>query len=304
MLVAPPLPHAILDLPMADGARIMLRRHGNLSGAARLFISHGNGFAADGYLPFWEPLQRDFELVVFDFRNHGRNLPSDPAHHSYAQMARDLDQVLDGVDRAWGRRRNVGVFHSMSARTAMKHAIEIGWRWDALVLFDPPNFPPAGHALYETMRDFEDKLASWARNRRARFNDPAELAAEYRAGRGTANWVEGEHELMARSVLRREVAGGWVLACAPALEAAIYLEARTLALWPRGNRFAGPVKLIGADPAHRYGPPTGRVNEAYARESGVDYVAVLDTSHMLQIERPDICREAFLAFLAANGMAP
>ncbi len=109
---------------------------------------------------------------------------------------------------------------------------------------------------------------------------------------------------MARSVLRRDDAGDYVLACAPALEAAIYREARTLHLWPRGDRFAGPVKIFGADPAYPYGPPTGRVNQAYARENGVDYVAVLGTSHMLQIERPDICREALLAFLAAHGMAP
>jgi len=303
MAFVPPLPHAIVDLPMADGSLIRVRRHGNLAGH-RLLVSHGNGFAADAYLPFWAPLLRDWEVVVFDCRNHGQNLPSDPAHHTYAQMTRDLDCVLDGVALAWGSRKSAGAFHSMSARVAMKHAIEIGWRWDALALFDPPNFPPAGHALYDTMRDFEDKLAGWARNRRARFADPAELAAEYRDARGTANWVEGEHELMARSVSRRDDDGGYVLACAPALEAAIYLEARTLDLWPRGDRFAGPVKLIGADPACPYGPPTGRVNQAYAGENGVDYVAVLGARHMLQIERPDICREALLAFLAANGMAP
>ncbi len=304
MPVVPPLPHAILDLPMADGARIMLRRHGNLSGSARLFISHGNGFAADGYFPFWGPLQRDFELVVFDFRNHGRNLPSDPAHHSYGQMARDLDRVLDGVDRAWGRRRNVGVFHSMSARTAMKHAIEIGWRWHALALFDPPNFPPPGHALFEPMLKFEDRLAAWARGRRARYTDPAALAQEYRDSRAAANWVEGAHELMATAQLRRDDAGGgFVLACAPELEARIYEEARTLNLWPRGDAFAGPVKLFGADPASTYGPPTGRVNLALATENGIDYVAIPDTGHLLQIERPDACREALLTFLAAHGIA-
>ena len=304
MPFALPLPHAILDLPMADGARIMARRHGNLSSATRLLVSHGNGFAADGYLPFWGPLQRDFELVVFDFRNHGRNLPSDPTHHHYAQMARDLDRVLDGVDRAWGSRTSVGVFHSMSARAAMKHAIEIGWRWHALALFDPPNFPPEGHALYEPMLKFEGRLGAWARGRRQRFGDPAELAQEYRGSRAAAHWVEGAHELMARAQLRRdERGGGFVLACAPELEAKIYEEARTLDLWPRGEAFAGPVKLFGADPAHPHGPPTGRANQALAAENGIAYAAIPDTGHLLQIERPDACREALLAFLAAHGIA-
>jgi pimeloyl-ACP methyl ester carboxylesterase len=295
-----PLPHAIMDLPLEDGSRIRLRRHGNLAGP-RILVSHGNGFAADAYVPFWGPLQRDFELVVFDFRNHGQNLPSEPARHTYAQMARDLERVLDGVERAWGKRVSIGAFHSMSARTAMKHAIEIGWRWDALALFDPPSFPPVGHATYEIMLKFETRLASYARGRRARFADPAELAAEYRASRATAKWIEGAHELMARAVLRRD-GDGWVLSCAPELEARIYEEATTLHLWPRGDQFAGPLKLIIADPELRQGPPTGAANQALARENGIDFVAVQDTGHMLQIERPDICREALLAFIAGHGI--
>ena len=44
----------------------------------------------------------------------------------------------------------------------MKHAIEIGWRWDALVLFDPPDVPPHGHPLYAAMEVFENKLTEWA----------------------------------------------------------------------------------------------------------------------------------------------
>ena len=57
----------------------------------------------------------------------------------------------------------------MSARTAMKHAIEIGWRWDALMLFDPPNVPPVDHPHYEAMRVFENKLTDWARGPAAAF---------------------------------------------------------------------------------------------------------------------------------------
>ena len=303
MSFALPVPHAIMDLPMADGAPIRLRRHGNLAGA-RLYISHGNGFAADAYFPFWGPLQRAFDLVVFDCRNHGQNPPSDPAHHDYAHMAGDLERVLDGAERAWGKRTSIGVFHSMSGRAAMKHAIEIGWRWDALALFDPPNFPPAGHRLYDPMLKFERRLAEWARGRRARYDDPAQLEQEFLASRAAANWVEGALALIARAVLRRDAAaGGWVLSCAPALEARIYDEAVTLDLWPKAADFAGPTKLFGADPALAHGPPTAAANQALAQENGIDYAAIAGTGHLLQIERPDACRAALLAFLAANRIA-
>ena len=153
-----PTPHLAFDVPLADGAAIRVRQHGNRAARVRLFLSHGNGFAADGYLPFWSRLLDDFELLVFDFRNHGHNAPSDPAHHTYAQMARDLERVHQDATARLGRKTHVGAFHSMSGRAAMKHAIEIGWRWDALVLFDPPNMPPADHPAYPPMAAFEHTL--------------------------------------------------------------------------------------------------------------------------------------------------
>ena len=50
-----PEPRLAFDLTMADGAVIRVRRHGNPDGP-RLVLSHGNGFAIDGYLPFWSEL--------------------------------------------------------------------------------------------------------------------------------------------------------------------------------------------------------------------------------------------------------
>jgi pimeloyl-ACP methyl ester carboxylesterase len=297
-----PAPHAVFALDMDDSSQIKVRRHGNKDGV-RLFICHGNGFAVDAYYPFWGPLLRDFEIVLFDARNHGQNMPSDPAHHHYAQMARDIDRVIDGVDAALGRRTSVGIFHSMSARAAMKHAVEIGWRWDAMVLFDPPNVPPPGHRLHEPMVKFENRLASWARGRRMRFADPSELTQEYLSSRATANWVDGTHELMARSVMRRsDGSDGWVLACTPELEASIYAQAMALNLWPHNSAFGGPVKLVGADPAIAGGPPTGLANQALAAENGYDYAAVAGSGHLLQIEKPAACVDALISFLTARGL--
>ncbi len=104
---------------------------------------------------------------------------------------RDLERVLQAVDARLGKKPTVGVFHSMSGRAAMKHAIEIGWRWDALMLFDPPNVPPPSHPKYELMRVFENRLTEWALGRRRRFASVDELASEYLASRATKGWVRG-----------------------------------------------------------------------------------------------------------------
>ena len=87
-----PAAHHSFDVALEDGAAIRVRRHGNPDGA-RLTVTHGNGFAADAYLPFWQQLAARHDLLVFDFRNHGQNIPVEPSNHNYAQLSRDLERV-------------------------------------------------------------------------------------------------------------------------------------------------------------------------------------------------------------------
>ena len=90
----------------------------------------------------------------------------------------------------------------------MKHAIEIGWRWDALMLFDPPDVPPKDHPLYPAMEVFENRLTEWAKGRRRRFASVEELTEEYKQSRATGRWVDGraraDGALGAAQVARRQ----------------------------------------------------------------------------------------------------
>jgi len=298
-----PAPTATFDVDLDDGAQIRMRRHGNPDGV-RLLITHGNGFAADAYFPYWQHLLKQFDLLVYDFRNHGQNIPVEPSNHNYAQLTRDLERIIQGVKAKLGEKPTVGIFHSMSSRTAMKHAIEVAWRWDAFILFDPPNVPPPGHATYEKMRIFEDRMTEWALGRRHRFPSIDDMTKEYLDLRSTQNWVPGVHELMARSVLRKSPDGdGYVLVCAPENEANIYREAMILDLWPDASVFGGPVKLVGADPNRKGAPATAFANQALGIEGHYDFSIVEGAGHMLQIEKPDECVRLTLEFLAKHGLA-
>ncbi len=297
-----PAPSLTFDVALADGAKIRMRRHGNPQGT-RLLLSHGNGFAADAYYPYWQNLLGQFDLLVFDFRNHGQNEPVVPSHHTYEQLTRDLERVLQEVKSRLGAKPTAGIFHSMSGRTAMKHAIEVAWRWDALILFDPPNVPPPGHAAYAAMAAFEKRLTEGARHRRRRFDSVEQLAEGYRHSRAAARWVNGAHELMARSVLRKSPDGeGSELVCDPENEATIYAQATTLNLWPQAREFGGPVKLIGGDPNIKGASPTAVANQALAREGGYDFSFVAGTGHLLQIENPQECVRITLDFLCRHGL--
>ena len=132
-----------------------------------------------------------------------------------------------------------------------------------------------------------------------------ELTEEYRQSRATRGWVPGEHELMARSVLRKDPDGdGYVLVCAPENEATIYAQALTLNLWPKASRVRRPGQADRLPiPNLKGGPPTGPANQALGIEGGYDYSFVEGTGHLLQIEKPDECVRLTLEFLAKCKLA-
>jgi pimeloyl-ACP methyl ester carboxylesterase len=299
MHISVPPPHAIADLAMDDGAVIRIRRHGNAA-APRVVLSHGNGFAIDGYFPFWRLLLDDFEVVVFDQRDHGQNPRHDEAGHTYRQVARDARVIRAGIDRHFGAKRSAGIFHSLSA-VANIHANTVdGVAWDALVLVDPALLTPGG-AEREASRRFEHVLAKWARGRPARFRDPDELAAQFRASRAASLWVPEAADLMARAVTRPAAGGGCELSCPPAWEARIYLDNIDMGTWPLLAKLQRPAMFLGADPTLPTATSTAAVVGLAAREAGLPHVVVPGTGHTLQIERPDLCVAAVRTFFRQAG---
>jgi pimeloyl-ACP methyl ester carboxylesterase len=216
-------------------------------------------------------------------------------------MARDLDLVRAGAEAEFGRKPTAGLFHSMSAQAAMIAALEFGWRFDALVLFDPPNNPAEGHSVRPAMVKYLNLLTDWSASRRDRFADPDELARDYAATRAGRHWAPGSHRQVAEAVLRPD-GGGWVLRCPRALESSMYVQGITLGLWPKASAFAGPVKLIAADPARERADPTALSNQALAQEGGYDYLPMPGTGHLLQLEKPAACADAVREFLSGVGI--
>ena len=298
--LAIPEPYAVLAVTSEDGAVLRVRKHGNPSGP-RLFLSHGNGFAIDGYFHFWRRFLADFDVVAFDMRSHGENPRAHPAHHDYAHMVEDFDALCRAVRDEFGKKPTAGLFHSMSAQTAMLQALAGRSEFAALVLFDPPNVPTPSHPVRAAMVAYERKLEHWARHRQQQFDDTDQLAAEYAATRSGRSWADGAVALMARAVLQPEPEGGWALACPRELEASMYLQGISLGLWPTQEQLPVPVLLVGADPERPYPAATGLSNRALAAEGGFDYRAIPGTSHLLQLEEPAACAEAALDFLQAVG---
>lgn len=295
-LVVPP-PLRTVDLSMSDGAVIRLRQYGRL-GARRLALSHGNGLAINAYLPFWLPLVREYELILFDMRNHGENPLHDPAAHNWARFRSDMGEIFDGINAAFGEMPVIGVFHSLSAVAALLHSVNAKAPWSALALFDPPLYPPRGHPLQALEQADMDDRARRARRRPERYDSPEQFAAQLRRAPTFSGWVEGEHLLFAKSTLKQDD-NGWVLRNPRELEAHVYETNIDPTIWPRLSSVACPLILIGGDPAHPFAGPSAPSCKAIHDELSIDYVMIRDTTHFLQIERPEACRRALKDFISA-----
>jgi pimeloyl-ACP methyl ester carboxylesterase len=265
-------------------------------------LSHGNGLAIDGYVPFWGPLRDRYEVVVFDFRNHGHN----PLHRGDAHLGprflQDMEEVYQAISRELGSRQTAGVFHSLSAVTGAQHALKFGRRFDALVLIDPPIFPPDGNPLHGGQAEDKNSLAERARRRTERYTDPSVLAEQFRSR--FPRWRPDAYELMARATLRHDArAGDWVLACPREMEASVFQTNADPSLWDGMGKLPVPMKLICADPDLPDVMPPALIGRALARQHAIPYESIPRTTHFLQIEEPEKCTRAMESFLAPLGLA-
>ena len=292
-----PDPHATAEVELHDGSRVVLRRHGNPDGT-RLVLSHGNALAVDLYYPFWSLLTNRFDLVLYDFRNHGWNELGDIAEHSIATFAADNRTIARGIDRVFGPKPRVGVFHSMSATTALADD-NPGEGFAALVLFDPPVYAPSA--------DMFDAEARWgrqsqgARQRKTCFETTRELADGVRNAPAFSRLLPGVPELFAETTLRRITSvGGYELRCPPEYESRICEWALAYLLNPDPRDFACPVKVIRADPTLR--SPFGASPDLDALD-GLDCDFVTGATHFLQLEKPEQCVALMVEFMESLGLA-
>ncbi|MFN3888861.1 MAG: alpha/beta fold hydrolase [Beijerinckiaceae bacterium] len=283
---------ATLTFRSFDGAVITMQRLA-LDGRPRLVLSHGNGFAIDGYRAFWSLLVRDFELVLFDLRNHGKSGATVIEAHTIGAMAKDHARVAAECRNAFGPRETYGVFHSVSAiAAALAGSSSL---WDAVVLVDPPLVSLRSGDEY--VRSADDRLATFARARATRFGTVQALANAFSQGVGR-NWTEGSALDMARAVTRPLAGGGVELVCPGEYEARIYEQNRAVDSFGAVGAMRGPVAILGADPDAPRALHPALMSRIAAHRYGLAYEPVPGTSHMLQIERPEAAAAALRRLLA------
>ena len=295
-----PTPRETVVLTMVDGTEILVRRHGDPAGP-RLALSHGNGLAIDGYLPFWRRLAARYDLVLFDLRNHGRNAVRLERRHDWDVLADDIVAIAAGIARAFGPKPTTAVVHSASAIASLRAMLGGARPWHAVALFDPPLYPPPGHRLEAQAAREWASLVKRSRRRPERYQDPSGLAQQFRRSSYMRRWVPEAFDLIARATLRPDPArGDWCLACPRELEARLFETNTDPRYFLAIDRLPGPLTVIGADPDAPDAEAPPLINRRLADR--IDYRPIADTTHFLQVEKPAECVAALEDFLRAHGL--
>ena len=279
---------------MDDDTVITLRRHGNPAGP-RLVLSHGSGLAIDLYYPFWSLLLDDFDLVIYDLRNHGWNAVSAREKHNVPTFVSDHDIILEAIDRNYGKKPKIGVYHSIAALTTLLSPTK-GSQFSGYVLFDPPLCKRG--ASYEEFDAAAERLAAMVRRRAHRFRNREQLTEVLSYIPTFQRTVPGFFDLMARTTLREcENGEGYELRCPREFEAQVTEYAAPYAVLVDFATFHCPIKVIGADPTLPYSYlPTLDLSHILT----VDYDFLPETTHLLQVEQPEECAAELREFIQRN----
>ncbi len=271
---------------------ITLRRHGNPDGP-RLVMTHGSGLAIDLYYPFWSLLADEFDLILYDLRNHGWNELTALDRHNVPTLVDDHDLIIEAIDTHFGKKPKIGVYHSMSALVALLSPT-MGSAYAALVMFDPPLRKP-----YISDEQFDAatmRTAAMVRRRTAKYRTIEQFSSLLPYVPAFQRMVEGAHDLIARTTLRESRDGeGFELRCPPEYEAQIVDYARIFSLWVDFEAMRCPLKVIGADPTLPYAyMPTLDLSDVAI----VHYDFLPDATHFLPLEKPEECAAVLREFLA------
>ena len=286
-----PEPVSTLDVRTDDDTVVTLRRHGNPDGP-RLVLSHGNGLAIDLYYPFWSLLADDFDLIIYDLRNHGWNAVSTIENHNIPTLVRDHDLIVEAIDLHYGAKPKVGVFHSVSGLISLLSPTK-GSGFEARVLFDPPLCKP-GRSYFD-FEEATERVVGMTRRRAHRFKTRRSFSELLEFLPTFERLVPGVHDLFAKTTLRASAGGdGYELRCPREYEAQMIDYAGIYAVLIDFGTMKCPTKVIGADPTLPYSYlPTLDLSDIMT----VDYDFLPEATHFLQLEEPKECVEAMREFI-------
>jgi pimeloyl-ACP methyl ester carboxylesterase len=279
----PPLEHRVAA---ADGASLCVFEW-NAGARGRdhtLVLAHATGFHGR----CWDQIVAHLDgrhVLAVDQRGHGRSDGTPPV--DWRMFGRDLAELM----RAFDLRDAVGVGHSMGGYATTVAAAAEPERYRRLVLIDPVIGPPDAYVA-GSRAAFTGTPHPTAK-RRARWTSPAEMLSRFRDRPPFDTWNPAVlRDYVEYGLLPDRGAKGWVLACDPAFEAAVYMSALDDAgVHDSVARVSAPVLVVRAkEPPgsrdrmdFRFSPTWPGLASAFRRGREIH---VPDRTHFVPMEDP------------------
>lgn len=174
-----------------------------------IFFAHATGFHGR----CWDAIVAELpqRCLAVDVRGHGRS-DAPPPPYAWSTLGADIAALV----QALGLRGCVGVGHSMGGHLIVQAAAAVPEAFAALLLVEPVIFP---QAIYGQQWPGEH----FAARRRDRWQSPQEMIERFAARPPFSHWQpQVLHDYCTHALRPMPDGDGYVLACSPAVEAALY----------------------------------------------------------------------------------
>ncbi|MDH5737938.1 MAG: alpha/beta hydrolase [Gammaproteobacteria bacterium] len=261
-----------------------------------ILLVHATGFHAR----CWDAVVAnlgDRHVIAVDMRGHGRSSKEGP--FTWDWFGSDLTALIRSLDLE----DIVGVGHSMGGHSVAQAAAALPDRFRRLVLVDPVIMSPEVYSQRERLHDAwlgEDGEHPVAK-RRNHFKDPEEMILNFHNKASYGIWQE--------QVLRdycvygllpdTENGQGFVLACPPKVEAAIYMGSSGRNIYDQIQTIQVPVRILRAkertedrkEMDFSLSPTWSGLADCFAR--GED-IYLPDLTHFIPMQAPELTAQYIL----------
>ena len=301
MTESPPLPRRPADEQPVEYRRALGATTGDMTIVAfewagdgpPILLAHGTSFHAR----VWDEVARRLpgrRVIALDLRGHGRSgKPDGTEPYRWVRFGDDIAAFVEALDL----RRVVGVGHSMGGYAMADGARRDLDRFGALVLVDPTiSRPGARPERPAGALDFVSR-------RRNEWASPEEMLERFTGRFPFNDWDPAIlRDYAVHGLLPAAAGDGYVLACPPAVEAAVYAgrESPGPGVVDELDRYMLPVRVLRAKlpvPGETAAPFTvsPTMPDLAARlPDGID-VPLPHLSHFIPMEAPDLVARQIIA---------
>lgn len=252
-----------------------------------LLLAHATGFHAR----CWDQVVAHLatrRIIAVDQRGHGRSDKVLPVH--WQDFGTDLTELIRTLDLS----AVVGVGHSMGGHAMTQAAAAEPQRFERLVLVDPVIVSPEEYAASANASVGSDWQHPTAK-RRSRWASPEQMFERFKDRPPFSTWDRAVLRDYCEYGLLPDPSGdGFMLACPPEFEAAVYMAARSnAAVYDSVRAVDVPVRLVRVmEPPpdrnwmdFRYSPTWPGLIDHFRRGRELH---LPDETHFLPMEKPEL----------------